>query len=344
MRDLGGQILYLNSTRRWGWGVNLERIPYLLGYASVSNTPVEGSNGQTYNGTAIDYVRAHLAVSGGSLLTQYARSQTQRLELSAGYTRYDYAFESQREIYVGNSLVSRDRATLDSPPALGMVQGAAALVGDDASFGLTSPIAGTRYRLEVAPSVGSLTYQSVLLDFRRYVFFKPFTLALRGMHYGRYGRDSDSDRLGYVFLGDGSLVRGYSYESFTGAECLPSGSGGLATSSCPQFDRLLGSRVALANVELRIPLLGQRGFGLVQTILPPLEIAPFLDAGVAWTGSSSPSLRLASSSSERTPVMSAGIATRLNLLGFAVLEVYVARPFQRPGRGNVFGFLLQPGW
>jgi hypothetical protein len=178
---------------------------------------------------------------------------------------------------------------------------------------------------------------------RRYAVLTPFTFAVRGLHFGRYGRDGDSQRIGSVFIGDPSLVRGYSYDSFNGVECTE-GSGSLVDSACPQFDRLLGSRVGVFNAELRLLLLGQYGLGLFDTPFPPLEIAPFFDAGVAWTGASAPNMTFDSNSSDRTPVMSAGITSRLNLFGFAIFEVDHARPFNRPGRGGVWGFSLQPGW
>jgi outer membrane protein assembly factor BamA len=211
-------------------------------------------------------------------------------------------------------------------------------------MGYTSPFAGTRFRLEASPTIGSLNYQTYLADFRRYAFMQPFTLAFRGIHYGRYGRDSDSERIGSVFIGDPTLVRGYSYDSFDSSDCRPDAGGSLGNSACPQFDRLLGSRVGVANVEFRIPLFGARGLGVFETAFPPLEIAPFFDAGVAWTGTSAPVWSSKSNSADRTPVMSTGVTSRLNMFGFAILEVYYARPFQRPGRTGVWGFLLQPGW
>jgi len=55
-------------------------------------------------------------------------------------------------------------------------------------------------------------------------------------------------------------------------------------------------------------------------------------------------LNFASTSGDRTPVVSTGIASRINLFGFAVFQVYYAHPFERAGRGGVWGFLLQPGW
>jgi hypothetical protein len=329
LRDMGGQLLYVNSERRWTWGASAERIPYLYAYNVLT-------------GEGIDYVLAHISVTGGSLLTQYARNATNRFELSAGYQHYGYYYESS----TFNGLDLSEATQLDAPTPLGLGIASAAYVGDAATMGFTSPIAGTRYRFEASPTIGSLNYQSYLADYRTYNRMGQLSLAFRGIHYGRYGRDGDSDRIGAVFLGDPSLVRGYSYDSFRASECNPSapGTGSIDGSTCPQFDRLLGSRVAVANLELRIPLFGARGLGLIETVFPPLEIAPFLDAGVAWTGSSAPVWSLTSNSSDRTPVVSAGVTSRLNLFGFAVLEVYYARPWQRPGRGGVWGFNLLPGW
>lgn len=323
LRDIGGQALYINSERRWTWGLSAERSPYLYALS-------------TTGGTGYEYVLAHIAVTGGSFLTQYARNSSNRFEMSAGYQRYDYYFEQR-------SLLVDDAFELDAPPSLSLGRAAFAYVGDDASMGFTSPFAGTRYRFEVSPTIGSLNYQTYSADMRKYFFMRPFTFAFRGLHFGRYGRDGDSDRIGQVFLGDPMLVRGYSYDSFDARECSQ-GSGELQGSQCPEFDRLLGSRVGVANVEFRIPLFGAAGLGIIQSAFPPLEISPFFDAGIAWSGSSSPVWEFNSNSTDRTPVMSAGVTSRLNMFGFAILEVFYARPFQRPGRTGVWGFLLQPGW
>jgi Tol biopolymer transport system component len=325
IRDIGGQALYINSERRWTWGLSAERSPYLYAYA-------------TQSATGYDYILAHIAVTGASALTQYSRSSTTRLELSAGYQNYDYYYESK-------SLLGNDDAVpIASPPSLSLGRASIAFVGDDASMGYTSPFAGTRFRFEASPTIGSLNYQTYTADVRRYTFMRPFTLAMRGLHYGRYGRDGDNNRIGSVFLGEPMLIRGYTFESFgDGSECAQ-GTGALQGSSCAQLDRLLGSRVAIANLEFRIPLFGARGLGLIETAFPPLEIAPFFDAGVAWSGSSAPVFSFDPNSTDRTPVTSAGVTSRLNLFGFAILEVFYAKPFMRPGRGGVWGFGLQPGW
>jgi Tol biopolymer transport system component len=328
LRDIGGQLLYINTASRWNWGLNVSRTPYVYGYGALTNVGAQ-------------YVFEHLAVDNLSAILQYPFSQTRRLEFSAGYSHYGYSIQTTTQGFDGST---GGLQNLPAPPALGLSQASVALVGDASSFGFTSPISGSRYRFEVTPTIGSLRYETVLADYRKYFFMKPFTLAMRGLHYGMYGKDAESDRIGALYLGDGSLVRGYSYDSFNANDCTANGSGSLASSTCPQFDRLVGSKLALANAELRIPLFGTSGFGLIASPLPPIEIAPFVDAGVAWTKTSGPVFNFASNSGDRTPVVSTGIASRVNLFGFAVFEVYYAHPFQRPGRSGVWGFVLQPGW
>jgi len=178
-------------------------------------------------------------------------------------------------------------------------------------------------------------------DFRHYFFARPFTFAIRTMGAARLGRDAETNRITPLYVGDGSMVRGYSVFSFDPSECTNGVEGG---SDCPEFDRLVGSRIGVANLEFRIPLFGTPQLGLLSTRFLPIEISPFVDAGVAWTGSSAPVWSFDRNSADRTPVMSAGITSRLNMFGFAIFEVYYARPFQRPARGGMWGFLLSPGW
>src|SRR5690606_33569336 len=134
-----------------------------------------------------------------------------------------------------------------------------------------------------------------------------------------------------------TLVRGYSIGSFDATECS-------GASSCPEFDRLVGSRLAVANLELRVPLFGTEQFGLITFPMLPTELSAFLDAGAAWTGDDGVSLDFARRSADRTPVLSTGLSARVNLLGYLVLEAYYAYPFQRPDRGWHWGFQIAPGW
>ena len=81
---------------------------------------------------------------------------------------------------------------LPRPDSLNLGQASAALVYDSSLNGVTGPILGQRYRFELSQTSGSVLYSGVLADFRRYFLpMRPFTIALRGLHYGRYGRDGE---------------------------------------------------------------------------------------------------------------------------------------------------------
>jgi outer membrane protein assembly factor BamA len=176
----------------------------------------------------------------------------------------------------------------------------------------------------------------VLADYRRYVMPVPFyTIAMRALHYGRYGGGGDDAALFPLFLGYPEMVRGYDAGTFGPDDCAPT-----AASACPVFDRLSGSRLLVGNLEFRFPLL--RPFGASPRMYGPLpvELALFADGGVAWNGGDKPALFGGS----RAGVGSAGLAFRVSLMGFAVGQFSFAHPFQRPGHGWVFQFNLSPGF
>jgi hypothetical protein len=102
-------------------------------------------------------------------------------------------------------------------------------------------------------------------------------------------------------------------------------------------DRLFGSRLAVGNIELRVPLIGDDRYGLINFPFLPTELALFVDGGTAWTGS------VGLGSGGRTPVFSSGASARFNIFGALVAEVYYALPFQRT-TGARWGFQLVPGW
>ena len=163
---------------------------------------------------------------------------------------------------------------------------------------------------------------------------RPFTLAARVLHFGRYGSGAEDSRLAPLFLGYPSLVRGYDIGSFSANEC-PTDS-----NTCPAFYRLLGSRLLVGNFELRFPLLGVLGVGSGYYGALPIEAALFADGGVAWTDAEKASFF----GGNRKPVSSAGFALRMNLLGYAIGEVDLVKPFQRPDKGWYLQFSLTPGF
>jgi hypothetical protein len=90
-------------------------------------------------------------------------------------------------------------------------------------------------------------------------------------------------------------------------------------------------------------------YGLINLPFLPTELAPFFDAGLAWSKGDSPTIEFTQGNAARTttarvPVFSTGVAARVNLLGYVVLEFYYAHAFQRPDKPNVWGFQILPGW
>ncbi|HWW61242.1 MAG TPA: BamA/TamA family outer membrane protein, partial [Thermoanaerobaculia bacterium] len=75
----------------------------------------------------------------------------------------------------------------------------------------------------------------------------------------------------------------------------------------------------------------------------PTEIFGFVDAGAAWFKGDNPKLKWATRTNERVPVVSAGIGLRI-LLSYIPIEIFAAKPFQRPDEQIVYGFNIIPGW
>jgi outer membrane protein assembly factor BamA len=112
-----------------------------------------------------------------------------------------------------------------------------------------------------------------------------------------------------------------------------------ATSTCPAFDNLIGSRLLVTNVELRAPLVGLfRPSAMYGGV--PVEVGVFADAGVAWTSASKPSF----AGGDRQWARSVGATVRFNAFGFAVGEIDYVRPFDRPDNGWRWQFNLIPGF
>jgi hypothetical protein len=260
-----------------------------------------------------------------------------RLELQAGYRNisFDRRLETNSFSLLTGELLTSEREDLPAAAGFNLFEGGVALVGDTSVFGATSPILGQRFRLDVAPVGGTVRYVGTLADYRRYVMpVRPLTIAARVMHYGRYGSGGEDERMLPLFIGYQSLVRGYDTGSFSASEC-----GRTTDGSCPVYDQLIGSRMLVFNLEARVPLFAL--FGAKNLYGPvPLEIGGFFDSGVAWDQRSSPKLF----GGERELVKSVGATARLNLFGFAVLQVDYAKPLDRPAKNAYFQFNLLAGF
>jgi Tol biopolymer transport system component len=336
LKDVTAVVGYQNLSRRLNWGGAIQQVPYVTGgyaegVANVGGQPAFIEQQLLVRQTNRDLIG----------IVSYPFSEVQRIDLQAGYSHISFDRELRTRalsLQTGEVLID-EKEDLPAPSSINLGLGSAALVYDNSFFGATSPILGQRYRLEVSPTFGSLSYVGALVDYRKYFMpARPFTLATRLLHYGRYGNGGEDPRLQPLFLGHAGLVRGYSYGSFSGAECDPPPND---PNACPVFDQLLGSRMVVANAELRFPLFGVLGIGSGYYGAFPIEFAIFGDGGLAWDTANDPSVF---GSGTRDPVFSAGLGLRINLLGFAVAELDFVRPFDRPDKGWIWQFEFQPGF
>ncbi|MBW3627973.1 MAG: peptidase S9 [Gemmatimonadetes bacterium] len=342
--EIGFATIYLNQKHRWNYGAAAQRVPQIFLGQQISFDP--DAQGSQTGIASLDLQRYRIFDTSLQGVLQYPFSQNQRVEFSGGLRRLSQDVVVDRysgpAIVSGGQLVSfqaqtRERFKQDEfSRGYNMAQASAALIYDDALMNYTSPFAGQRYHFELSPTAGQLQFIQALGDYRRYLFLRPFTLAVRGMHFGRYGRDEAI--FGNQFIGSPYFIRGYrgAYD-----DCAEQSE--RSADACGLYSQLLGTRLAIANVELRVPVIRALVIGPVG--FPPVEGFGFFDGGVAWNKDSSPVLQrgLQANRAERGVLTSAGVGGRINLLGYAVLEVSYVRPFEQY-RGWHWQFALQPGF
>ena len=332
IQETGAQAIYLNRKSRWNWGAIVEHLPYVTGGYSQGLASIDGQD--TIVQETIRVTQLNTGVSG---IAQYPFSRVHRVEFTAGLRRIGFDAEVETQFFspITGELFNERTEDLARPDAINMGEVTAALVYDSSIFGATSPLVGRRYRLEYSQLAGTLNYGGVLADYRTYFMpVKPFTFAVRGMHYGRYGADAEDVRLPPLFIGYQGLLRGYDFGSFDANECES-----IDLNSCEAFDRLNGSRVAIASAEFRFPLLGL--FSRKSFYGPfPIEMALFADAGLAWDSSTKPRFV----GGERDWARSVGAALRINVLGYAIAEIDYVRPLDRSRKGWLWQFGLTPGF
>jgi outer membrane translocation and assembly module TamA len=141
------------------------------------------------------------------------------------------------------------------------------LVGDNSLFGEFGPVNGGRWNLSYSPSFGvfpkALSYQTVTLDTRRYFDLSHgYSFAFRALGGTSGGRDPQAFRVGGF-----STIRGF-----------------------PDFD-IIGTHLAMANLELRFPFIENLG------VVGPLPVgnlrlrgALFTDFGEVWSDGVQPRL------------------------------------------------------
>lgn len=213
---------------------------------------------------------------------------------------------------------------VESLPTINYVTPKTAFVSDNTLFGTTGPVMGRRMRFQVSQSLGQITFTDFLADYRRYdpIIFNTLTFATRFLTWISVGEDE-----GFFpkYIGRPDFVRGYDRANFNFYDCTSViGS----TAECNNA-QLAGSRVAVANAELRFPII--RRFDVGSSFgLPPVDGLIFYDAGLAWSKGQKPHLGNAPAGNDPTkdryPLTSWGAGLRVNLFNLAILRWDYARP------------------
>jgi Tol biopolymer transport system component len=331
LADFGGELLYINRRHRWNWAAAISALPLTVGYLARHDDPATGE-------TQILEILQRQTSRGPLGLAAFPFNGSTRLEVSGSAERLTFTQETRTRTYASDSGALLDFATSreDLGRPLNLVHAAAALVHDTSLYGATSPIYGARSRFEIGRTAGTLDYTTVLMDWRRYFMpVRPWTIAVRGLHYGRYGRNSEDDQLLDLYAGYPEFVHGYGVGSFSAAECYTGAPG----AECDVFRSLLGSRLLVANVEVHVPVPGVFT-GQVEYGRFPVDLVFFTDAGVSWTSTDRPTF----AGGDRRVVRSIGGAVRLNLFGLLAVEVAASHPYDRVDRGVQWQIGIRQGF
>jgi Tol biopolymer transport system component len=324
--------MYINRAARWNWGLSLDQAPDLRVRNLSAGLDPEREHVVTRTRERMLWITRRLGA-----FAAYPLNRSQRIEISGGIRTISFSREQRIEQISTRSgmVIDADSSPLPSAPLVGIAETGIALVGDSAIFGATGPMLGERYRLQVTSNVGGLNYTSLLADYRRYLMpARPYTLAVRLVHSGRYGGDAGDFRLRDAYVGSPALVRGYGPSEVVRSDC-PSGS-----ASCPALNTLLASRVVVAKVELRVPLWSAvTGANRVRYGMLPVDAFVFADAGAGWRGEQ----RFGPGGSDGRFVRSAGVGLRANVFGL-VLETAAIKPFDLRRHGWSFAVNLRQGF
>ncbi len=174
------------------------------------------------------------------------------------YHRLDFELAMYSQPFSFNFQTSQQLDPYDDRGLLTV--GSIAFVGDTTMWREWAPYTGSRYRIQVEqsfPALGSdLSLTSLIFDARRYFSFgRRGTIATRLLLGGSFGKDKS-----VFYLGGIDTLRGYSYEE------------------------LVGTRIGLLNLEVRIPFIDVLHFGWpIQWTIGGIRGIIFADVGGAWS-------------------------------------------------------------
>jgi outer membrane protein assembly factor BamA len=262
---------YVNLRRRLNWGVSA--FQYRNDYYIFAAQEDEQFVSQVYR--------------GASLALQRPFSRFRRIEwsLDALAVSEDVVQQSHSSDTFGSLSGKNTRVYL--------VPGTA-LVKDNTVFGPTGPIAGGRSRVSAEFALGDLSYQSYVVDTRRYLNIRHrYAFAGRVIAATSLGEEPQFFRIGGPYT-----LRGWPYGDFR------------------------GTKIGLASVELRVPLIDYLRIGFpLPMALGGVRGAFFFDAGAAWQDTGAfQAVRIRNGSLRLEDVRASyGVTASLNV-GFTVLK------------------------
>jgi hypothetical protein len=371
--DIGGMVSYINRKNRLAWGVGLSHVPLRTGYQNLENTSIRFSDGVDRQVIKESTNLIRVFDQNLSLFGLLPFSTTLRLEGGIAGNARSFRWDEYNNYYLpirqgntltGYQLVGSDKKRIPTEDELQLDQyytvikglGASAnigLVGDNSYFGLTAPLAGHRFRVNLEKFIGNDDYLGVLVDGRKYLWMKPVSLAFRATSYSRFVNKTNSVYPNYI--GTMGFVRGLGSILSSNVENL-----GIS------FSQLLGSKMLLGSFETRLPLSGPKSLSLIPSRYFLTDLNLFFDIGTAFdefkefsdgkelilvvrdannnivldsNGDPTYSVR----NVKPTIISSVGISLRINLFGSLIIEPYYARPLLKGGQFT-FGLNLIPGW
>lgn len=336
--DFGGQVGYVNQKHRINWGATISHIPYPYAFYRVEQTETESG----VPVTDVQFTIQRTFEDQVGLFAFYPISTTRRIEVSGSVAWYYFRRDIFHTYYRADGLIWQDRSKGDAPSGFNLQRLGLSYIGDNSYFGMASPMTGQRYRFSMEKMFGRVDMYNATADYRRYFFRQPISVAFRVAHYGRYGRDAESNTLFYpLFLGYPGFMRGFDYNSLYRLRDEISAEG-----SNFSMDHLQGTRLLLGGLEVKVPFTGPERLALISSGFFFTELAWFLDAGLAWEKGIDVTLDTSKmDANHRYPVFSTGPSLRINLFGALVLEPYYAIPFTlNQSWSGVWGLNFWPGW
>jgi Tol biopolymer transport system component len=332
--------LYVNQSHRLNWAGGFQQDP-LYFYGGSDWTRIEDPNSP---GDSLDVFSTRIrrfVIRDLFAESSYPFSRFNRIELGVHAVNIAEATLALQTSYDSSGFVDQQLVQGGGPSAT-FVQPSIAHVHDNTLFGYVGPFAGARSRFSVSPAFGSWQFTAALVDYRRYLFFRPFTIAVRGVLFGRFGRDADRFP---VFLGSTELLRGYTAGSIRNHECRVTSQSPNSSTGCAELDQLIGSKIAVGNVELRFPLTRSLVLGFLPLGFPPIEGALFYDVGLAWNDASTVKWQRGAGDDPllvRTPLRSWGGSIRANVFGLLIMRLDYTKPLNRALQHSYWTISLGP--